>query len=399
MIWLADFLNLSPSEIVQTLHKKAQQQVETQIPLVLKLDVSAWPQPGVLCFKSELILTGRFVDEHLSLVDLQKATLIALDFYLKLRMAAAFALKVQRFMEARGLDVDKAFEAWACWEAGYSDLSDARNFDLDMILSRAVKLSALHKAGQGVLQVQEVKGWDTRRIQVSDSVLGALPRPPKEIGIHWSAGKMPQGWDAKRLRVDVSRLEGERQTDVTHLAAWLAFPPKEIVGRIAEDVGRATSARRVVLELEPPNTAIEPRSALIFEKEDIFPASIVGGAITRARDPIGAEDAARMIAKWKQHLRRAAVYAALVEASAEQQNIRPEDWIRLDALATFGFAEERDVPNEALGAIESKRSELLELYNAGLFILEACPSQLDHRQGEAAARPSVQSPIANRRRT
>jgi hypothetical protein len=389
MIWLTDLLNRSPSEIVQALHKEAQQQVGTQVPLVLKLDASAWPQPGILYFKSELILTGRFVDEHPSLVDLQKATLIALDFYLKLRMAAAFALKVQRFMEARGLDVDKAFEAWACWEAGYSDLSDVRDFDVDMILSRAVKLSALHKAGQEVLQVQEVKGWDTRRIQVSDSVLGALPRPPKEIGIRWSAGKMPQGWDAKRLRVDVSHLEGERQTDVAHLAAWLAFSPEEIVGRIAEDVEKAASAKRVVLELEPPNTAIEPRGALIFEKESIFPASIVGEAITRAHEAISAKDAARMIAKWKRHLRRAAVYAALVEASAEQQNIKPEAWIRLDALATFGFAEERDVPDEALGAIRSKRSELLELYNAGLFVLEACPSQPDHRQGEAAARPPV----------
>jgi hypothetical protein len=44
----------------------------------------------------------------------------------------------------------------------------------------------------------------------------------------------------------------------------------------------------------------------------------------------------------------------------------------LDALATFGFAEGKDVPDEALGAIKGKQSELLELYNAGLFVLEAC---------------------------
>jgi hypothetical protein len=372
MIWLMDFLDQSPSTIVQTLHKEAQQQVGTQIPLVLQLDASAWPKPRVLCFKSKLILTGSFADDHLSPVDLQEATLITLDFYLKLRMAAAFALKVQRFAEAHGMDVDKAFEAWACWEAGYPDLSDACDFDLDMILSRAVKLSALHKAGQQVLRAQEGKDQGTRGIRVPDLVLSALPRPPKEIGILWSAGEMPRGWDAKRLRVDASRLEGGHQVDVTHLAAWLAFSPKEIVGRIARDVERAPSAKLVVLGLDPPSTAIEPRGALIFERGSILPASIVGRAIVRAHEAISVEEAARLIAERKQSLRRAAVYAALVEAGAKRHGIKPRAWIRLDALAAFGFAEGKDVPDEALGAIKGKQSELLELYNAGLFVLEAC---------------------------
>jgi hypothetical protein len=383
-----DFLNRSPSEIVQTLHKEAQQQARTQVPLVLQLDASAWPEPGVLCFKSKLILAGRFADDRLSLVDLQKAVLITLDFYLKLRMAAAFALKVQRFAEMHSIDADKVFETWACWEAGYSDLSDARDFDQDMILSRAVKLHALHEAGQQVLRAQKGKDQDTRGIRVPDSVLGALPRPPKEIGILWSAGKTPRKWDAKKLRVDVSRLEESHQADVTHLAAWLAFSPKEIVGEIARDVEGASSAKRVVLGLDPPNTATKPRNALIFEKMGIFLAPIAGGAITRAH-AISAGEAARLIAEWKQHLRRAAVYAALVGASAKQRNINPKNWIRSDALATFGFVEGRDVPDEALGAIRSKRSELIELYNAGLFVLEACQGQLDHRQGEAATHPTV----------
>ena len=389
MIRLMDFLDQSPSRIVQTLHKEAQQQVGTQIPLVLQLDASAWPKPRVLCFKSKLILAGRFADDHLSPVDLQEATLIALDFYLKLRAAAAFALKVQRFAEARGMGVDEAFEAWACWEAGYSDLSEARDFDLDMILSRAVRLRALHEAGQQVLRAQKGKDQGARGIQVPDPILSALPRPPKEIGILWSAGEMPRGWDAKRPRVDASRLEGGRQADVNHLAAWLAFSPKEIVGRIAGDVERAPSAKLVVLELDPPSAAIEPRGALIFEKGSVSSASIVGKAIARAHEAISVEEAARLIAERKQSLRRAAVYAALAEASAKQHGIKPKDWIRLDALATFGFAEGKDVPDEALGAIKGKRPELLELYSAGLFVLEACPSQLDHRQGEAAARPSV----------
>lgn len=381
MIWLVDFLDQSPGMIIRTLHKEAQQQVEAQIPLVLQLDASAWPEPKVLCFKSKLILTGSFADGHLSPVDLQTATLITLDFYLKLRMAAAFALKVQRFAEAHGMDVDKAFEAWACWEAGYSDLSDAHDFDLDMILSRAVKLSALHKAGQQVLRAQKGKDQGPRGIRVPDPILSALPRPPKEIGILWGAGETPRGWNARRLRVDVSRLEEGHQVDVTHLAAWLAFSPKEIVGRIAGDVERASLAKRVVLELDPPSTAIEPRGALVFEKGGVFPASIVGKDIACAREAISAEEAAKLIADRKQSLRRAAAYAALAEAGARQHGIKPEAWIRLDAMAAFGFAERKDVPDEALGAIKGKQSELLELYNAGLFVLGACQRQPDPRQG------------------
>jgi hypothetical protein len=374
MIRLMDFLDQSPSRIVQTLHKEARQQVRTQIPIVLQLDASAWPKPRVLCFKSKIILAGRFADDHLSPVDLQEATLITLDFYLKLRMAAAFALKVQRFAEAHGIGVDKAFEPWACWEAGYSDILDARDFDLDMILGCPVRLLVLHEAGQRVLRAQKGKDQGARVVRVPDPVLSALPRPPKEIGILWGVGEMPRGWDAKRLRVDASGLEGGHQVDVTHLAAWLALSPKEIVGRIARDVERAPSAKLVVLGLDPPSTAIEPRGALIFEKGGVFPASIVGKTISRAHEAISVEEAARLIAERKQSLRRAAVYAALAEASAKQHGIKPKAWIRLDSLATFGFAEVKDVPDEALGAIKGKQSELLELYNAGLFVLEACPS-------------------------
>jgi hypothetical protein len=127
----------------------------------------------------------------------------------------------------------------------------------------------------------------------------------------------------------------------------------------------------VVLGLDPPSTAIEPRGALIFERGSILPAA-VGRAIVRAHEAISVEEAAKLIAERKQSLRRAAVYAALVEASAKQHGIKPRGWIRLDALATFGFAEGKDVPDEALGAIKGKQSELLELYNAGLFVLEAC---------------------------
>jgi hypothetical protein len=161
---------------------------------------------------------------------------------------------------------------------------------------------------------------------------------------------------------------------VTHLAAWLAFSPKEIVGRIARDVERAPSAKLVVLGLDPPSTAIEPRGALIFERRSILPASIVGKAISRAHEAISVEEAARLIAERKQSLRRAAVYAAWVESEAKRHGISADDLIRLDAMATYGFASEWDIPVEARYSIQYKRSELSELHWAGLFVLNVSKS-------------------------
>jgi hypothetical protein len=74
-------------------------------------------------------------------------------------------------------------------------------------------------------------------------------------------------------------------------------------------------------------------------------------------------------------LRRAAVYAALAEAKAKRRR-NVEDWIRLGTLATFGFAKGKDVPDEAWAAIGEKKSELSELYETGLFVLEACGTRL-----------------------
>jgi hypothetical protein len=74
----------------------------------------------------------------------------------------------------------------------------------------------------------------------------------------------------------------------------------------------------------------------------------------------------------KLRLRRAAVYAAWAEASAKRYWIDLRKWIHLDALAAFGFAKEEDAPGEVLSAIEEKRSELLGLYETGLFVLGAC---------------------------
>jgi hypothetical protein len=105
----------------------------------------------------------------------------------------------------------------------------------------------------------------------------------------------------------------------------------------------------------------------------------VGEAIIRAHEAISAEEVAKLIAERKQSLRRAAVYAAWAEAGAKRYWIDLRKWIHLDALAAFGFAKEEDAPGEALNAIEEKRSELPRLYEASLFVLEACRKQPNPR--------------------
>jgi hypothetical protein len=156
----------------------------------------------------------------------------------------------------------------------------------------------------------------------------------------------------------------------------LPFRPNEIVERIARVAEEASPAGCAILGLDAPDTPKDPRGALIFERGSIFLAFIVGETI--AHNSIveaSKEKAAELIAEWKLLLRRAAVYAALVGAKAKRRH-NSEDWIRLDALATFGFDKEEDAPSEALGTIEEKRSELFGLYETGLFVLEACGTRL-----------------------
>jgi hypothetical protein len=249
--------------------------------------------------------------------------------------------------------------------------------ELGMIWSRIQTLRILYNAGREVLKTQEGKRQGAGRIRVPKSVLSMAPRPPEEMGIHWNTGETPDGWDAKRLRVDAPR----PGSFVTHLAAWLALPPNEIIERIARVAEEASPAGCAILGLDAPDTPKDTRGALIFERGSIFLAFIVGETIAHnSVVEASKEKAAELIAEWKLRLRRAAVYAALVGAKTKRRH-NAEDWIRLDALATFGFAEGRGVPDEAWGSIEEKESELFELYETGLFVLEACRGQSDSRRG------------------
>jgi hypothetical protein len=383
MLLLAHFIHQSPSELVQFLHEEAQRQGQKQGPIVLWLDVDGWPKAMFLRFASDLIFAGpskidlpsetdpSSKDDLISEISLQKAELIALDFYLNLRMAAALAIRIRHFEEAHGMYVDEAIKDWALWEAGYYDFLNMDDCELGMIMKRIQTLQTLHSAGRRVLKAQEGKRRGAGRIRVHESVLSMAPRPPEEMGIRWGTGKTPNGWDAKRLRVDAP----QPGSFVTHLAAWLALPPNEIVERITRVAKEASPAGRVILGLDAPDTPKDPRRALIFEKGSVFLASIVGEAIAPAHETISVQEAIELVAEWKLRLRRAAVYAALVGAKAKRRR-NVEDWIRLDALAAFGFAKGKDVPDEAWVAIEKKKSELFELYETGLFVLEACSARL-----------------------
>jgi hypothetical protein len=386
MLWLADFLHQSPSKLVQTLHKEAQQRTGSQDPIELCLDVGGWPAPKSLYFISDLILEEGH--ERSREVDLQGAVGIALDFYLNLRMAAAFALRAQRLAETRGLSTDGAIEAWALWEHGYSSLDGVSDHESGMIGKRIEELKVLHSVGQQVLQAQENKKRGAGKIRVPARILDAPPRPLEETGIRWGEGEPLQ---AQRLgsffkamlrskRV-LSFEEGQIAAmlfkgTTTHLAAWLALPPEQIFEKIRQAVGKTPETERVLPGLDVVEEPLEdPIGAIIFEREGVFFAFVVGGSIASGHVwEISQEEAVDRIAGWKLRLRCAAVYAAWVESEAKRHGISADDLIRLDAMATYGFASEWDIPVEARYSIQYKRSELSELHRAGLFVLNVSKS-------------------------
>jgi hypothetical protein len=127
MLLLAHFIHQSPSELVQFLHEEAQRQGQKQDPIVLWLDVDGWPKAMFLRFASDLIFAGpskidlpsetdpSSKDDLISEISLQKAELIALDFYLNLRMAAALAIRIRHFRETHGCTSTRQSKTGPCW--------------------------------------------------------------------------------------------------------------------------------------------------------------------------------------------------------------------------------------------------------------------------------------------
>jgi hypothetical protein len=371
MIYLDLYLDWPPNKLVRTVYEWARQRGAQ--PASLWLDAQGWPGQVFLRFVGNRIYKHSFSSQYHPLeIDLPEAMRIVRDFYLNLRMAAALFLRVQRFVEAaeeRGMSFSQAVEAWPCWEVGYDDVSDMPARERAMVLD---PFRAMYEAGGWILRSQGGKRQSAGGIRVPDPILRAPARPPEELGIRWGSGKVLWEWDPRRFWVHMPPSE-EGRAIVTHLALWLGLPPEVIVERIVRPTEDPLSDWYVILGLGSPYTRTNPLDALIFERGRVFRALIVGKTVDRDHaEEISREKAAELIAERRLHLRRAAVYAAWAEASAKRYHIDLKDWIRLDALATFGFAKEEDAPSEALSAIEEKRSELLRLYETGLFVLEAC---------------------------
>jgi hypothetical protein len=371
MIYLDLYLDRPPNKLVQTLYEWARRRGAQ--PVSLRLDAQGWPERVFLRFARGRIYKHSPGNQyHPFEIDLPEAMRIVRDFYLKLRMAAALFLRVQRFAEAageRGMSFMQAVEAWPCWEVGYADVLDIPGREWAMVLD---PFWAMYEAGRRILELRGGKGQGAGEIRVPEPILRAPARLPEELGIRWSSGKVLWEWDLQRFWVHIPPSE-EGRAVVTHLALWLDLPPEVIVERIMRPTEDPLSDWYVILGLDSPYTQTNSLDALIFERGRVFRALIVGKTVDRGHaEEINKERAAELIAERKLRLRRAAVYAAWAEASAKRYWIDLRKWIHLDALAAFGFAKEEDAPGEVLSAIEEKRSELLGLYETGLFVLGAC---------------------------
>jgi hypothetical protein len=148
--------------------------------------------------------------------------------------------------------------------------------------------------------------------------------------------------------------------------------PAEQIVQAHASASRERGVLEVLLELDVIDvmdvTGKMPR-ALYFENGHIF---LIDPGLDKAKAEIEEDHAVRLVAKSKLDLRRVAVYAAWAGATATQQGISEEELIRLDALATYGYAKKEDAPPAVHRALEVRRAELTMLYWAGLRVLEIC---------------------------
>jgi hypothetical protein len=174
------------------------------------------------------------------------------------------------------------------------------------------------------------------------------------VGIAWSAGVPLQGPGPRTL-----------------LAEWLDVPAEEIV-RAHINASRERGVLEVHLDLDVIDvadvTGKMPR-ALYFENGHIF---LIDPSLYKAKTEIGEDYAVQLVAESKLSLRRAAVYAAWVRATATERDIKEQELIRLDALGTYGYAKEEDVPPVVRQAIEARQAWLTMLHWTGLRVLEIC---------------------------
>jgi hypothetical protein len=404
MLWLADFIDQPPSKVVREIYEQIRQdspEARSPLGLELRLDVGGWPSYRVLRFVSaDLILDGE------SRTNLRYAEEVARNFYLSLRGAAAFALRVRRLAETYGMYVNQAIRAWACWEYGYSSLEEVSEYDDHMdneIRSRIEELNKIYSAGWHVLQAQESKQAQEDKqsatgIRVSSYILRTIPRPPEETGIRWVEWEPlwqlrdePWNDEIESLRAvffDGQRVVVPRYWPVsTHLAAWLGIHPwvvfQTIKKVVAEKAAKASSKRdkfACVLLLDVPVKTGSSASALLFDAKGVRLLDVEDGELDPWYTEFGEEALIKMIAEERLRLCRAAAYAAWVESGVEMLKIGADELIRLDALSAYGFEREEDVPEEVWDDIKSRQSELSELHKVGLFVLSLRKALVEERR-------------------
>jgi hypothetical protein len=257
--------------------------------------------------------------------------------YLRLRQAAALARKMRKHGRIQKDPVEGSRD-WTAWEHGYASVLPPSSSERQLLERRLQEIRDLHEMGERLLGVHR------RSIRIPAAVIGFPPRPRKS-GIAWSAG-VP-------LREPHVR---------THLAEWLDVPAEEIVQTLAN----ASREREILLALEFMGE--DPR-ALRFDGGRV---SFIDIGLDRTPKAVEEGQAVQLVAESKLKLRRAAVYAAWVRDTAARQGISEERLIRLDAMGTCGYADEKDIPSILDGLVGDRQTVLTVLYRTGLRVLEAC---------------------------
>lgn len=372
-VYLGDFLSKDPEEIWEWLQSAflsgsgppdlADSRLEDvprmiltregfEYALELNLGVTLQRPTGSRLFYSRLTFApGRVVAEGTEEISRTEARDSVLMAYLQLRKAAALA---RRMLEHRKIrkDPGEGSYSWTAWEHGLVNIFPPSRSEQQLLERRFFEIRDLRGTGEKLIAINE-RIAKKAVFRIPAAVEG-FPPLPREAGIAWSAGAPLQGPNPH-----------------THLAEWLDVPAERIVQAHA-DASRKTGVLEVLLELDVidvGSVADKAPRALRFENGRIF---LIDPGLEKAKAEIEEDYAVQLVAKSKLGLRRAAVYAAWVGATATQQGISEEELIRLDALATYGYAKKEDVPPAAHRALEVWRAELTMLYWTGLRVLEIC---------------------------
>jgi hypothetical protein len=372
-VYLGDFLSRDPEEIWEWLRSaflssSGPPDLEDSrlegIPMMLltredfeyalELDLGVTlqrPTGGRLVYGRLTFAPGRVVAEGTEEISQTEARDSVLTAYLQLREAAALALRMLEHRKIRKGPSEGSYD-WTAWEHGLVNIFPPSRSEQQLLERRLFEIRDLRGTGEKLIAINERIAKKT--VFRIPAAVESFPPLPQETGIAWSA-EVP--------------LRGPNPH--TRLAEWLDVPAERIVEAHA-NASRERGVLEVLLELDVIGvtdvTGKMPR-ALRFENGHIF---LIDPDLNKAETEIEEDYAVQLVAKSKLDLRRAAVYAAWVGATAAQRGISEEELIHLDALATYGYAKKEDVPPMAHRALEVQRAELTMLYWTGLRVLEVC---------------------------